>query len=694
MPPEVFSANDGMRRIGVDGADDTAAAEPLTGTGPTVALIGCGPAGMFFLHALATKRRDLERKLLQRDDDAARAAARDKLASLPLVTCYEKSDRPGGIWRSSPSSSLGGHGKEEEEANGRTDPPDTRMYGALWTNSPKELIEFPDYTFEEHFGGKEVPAFLPRADVLDYIMDRTTSVDRGLYDCVGGRYRRQHNILFDTAVQSVTYDQATRKFVVLSSASGGGGETKADVYDYCIWAGGRHGKPRIPRALLSILRTGGTHSDESDSEDDDDSSDDASAEAPSPPSRKGCAPFKGTVLHSCHMSGFEQAVRGKRIVLIGDAGSAEDLALRSVQLGVKMCYILSRSGYGDCVYMGSWPGIKDPSTGKVEPKVKAHIALPYRTVNDGTGFKCNEMIWNDEADAYEIDETVPPVTLTDIQTLIFCTGYVPSQECLSPELRFLTSEGYDDEDELFWEAPKNFQMKPNPFTPEVGDVTPSDELDLSGTVVQGVYRTVNIANPKMMYLLDVNAEYPLLELDVAAWLSLAFITAEATVPPKDVMEKALYEQMMEEMHIPYLRWCMDMNYFEALNDLDDHHWSDNLEDERSIEMETQYARYFAGILARDMRMAKYPADFGTYNDLTEEGEKHVQLALQNLYARHLLDPESPDAEWKTFRDADPTPFKSIYTGQGSCALPGRWLDLDKSKKLTSLFVEGKLAGSP
>jgi hypothetical protein len=42
------------------------------------------------------------------------------------------------------------------------------MYHNLWTNSPKEGLEFPDYTFEKHFG-KPIPSYPPRVVIEDYL---------------------------------------------------------------------------------------------------------------------------------------------------------------------------------------------------------------------------------------------------------------------------------------------------------------------------------------------------------------------------------------------------------------------------------------------------------------------------------------------------------------------------------------------
>ena len=45
------------------------------------------------------------------------------------------------------------------------------MYRYLWSNGPKECLEFADYTFEEHFG-KPIASYPPRAVLWDYIEGR------------------------------------------------------------------------------------------------------------------------------------------------------------------------------------------------------------------------------------------------------------------------------------------------------------------------------------------------------------------------------------------------------------------------------------------------------------------------------------------------------------------------------------------
>ena len=42
------------------------------------------------------------------------------------------------------------------------------MYQGLWSNGPKEGLEYPDYTFDEHFG-KPISSYVPREVLYDYL---------------------------------------------------------------------------------------------------------------------------------------------------------------------------------------------------------------------------------------------------------------------------------------------------------------------------------------------------------------------------------------------------------------------------------------------------------------------------------------------------------------------------------------------
>ena len=41
------------------------------------------------------------------------------------------------------------------------EPVHASQYRYLWSNGPKEALEFPEYTFEKHYG-KAIPSFPPR----------------------------------------------------------------------------------------------------------------------------------------------------------------------------------------------------------------------------------------------------------------------------------------------------------------------------------------------------------------------------------------------------------------------------------------------------------------------------------------------------------------------------------------------------
>jgi len=188
----------------------------LNMTKKKVAIIGCGPGGMFFLHALALRKQKLED---EGDTDA--------IAELPEVTCFERSSSAGGLWRADRKKTNG-----DDSGN---------MYEALWTNGPKENIEFFDYTFDEHFG-TALPMYVPRQLILEYILARCTRNNPNLFD----------NVKFNTSVENVTYNEEMQKFVVDTVYQSVDGEEKKEgseeesssdtiaessIFDMCIWAG-------------------------------------------------------------------------------------------------------------------------------------------------------------------------------------------------------------------------------------------------------------------------------------------------------------------------------------------------------------------------------------------------------------------------------------------------------------------------
>ena len=97
-----------------------------------VAIIGAGPCGLAQLRAFAS--------------------AQAQGGEIPELVCYEKQSDWGGLWNYTWRTGLDEHGE----------PVHGSMYRYLWSNGPKECLEFADYTFDEHFG-RPIASYPPRA---------------------------------------------------------------------------------------------------------------------------------------------------------------------------------------------------------------------------------------------------------------------------------------------------------------------------------------------------------------------------------------------------------------------------------------------------------------------------------------------------------------------------------------------------
>ena len=82
-----------------------------------VAIIGAGPSGLAQLRAF----------------QSAAAAG----SEVPEVVCFERQDDWGGIWNYTWRTGTDEYGE----------PVHCSMYRYLWSNGPKECLEFADYTF-------------------------------------------------------------------------------------------------------------------------------------------------------------------------------------------------------------------------------------------------------------------------------------------------------------------------------------------------------------------------------------------------------------------------------------------------------------------------------------------------------------------------------------------------------------------
>ena len=596
--------------------------------GPTVCVIGCGPAGLFFLHALATRRRTMEE-----------ACDSEGLRRLPVsVVCYERSSSPGGVWRAERNHDDDDDRKEDLECCGSiytsassdgdasADTVDTvnqvsgNMYEALWTNGAKERIEFFDYTYEDHFGkGTPLPTYMPRQPLLEYFVARVTRNNPTFFD----------DVRFDTTVVFVTYSEERCKFLVTTERNDTG-ERETVEFDKVIWGAGDHGKPSLPGDMDAMLKKDG---------------------------------YRGKIIHSSKIGAidFHAAINGKNVLLVGDAYSAEDLALVAIKAGAERVYIQSRSGEGLTNYISSWPG------NKVEIIVGF---MPTGVIKDGHGIRFQEMEYDTKEWKYNLLDEGKTRDVEDISVVIYCTGYQCNLSMIDKSLKkpFVKCKE-------FHSVPKDWKMKPNVLSDDLGDVPPSEYIESYNTiVVPGTYRGLLMSNPSMMYILQESSA-PLFEIDVHAWLCLAYICGDAEIPSRKEMKRRNARQIMDEMDVPDLRYMIDGNYCIAWGKLDEDHWSKNPADPRSMSLVDGEQEFHLRVIARDMKDALYPDDIGTYDQFNAKG--HALLRVETVSWRHriALDKDGPDAEWMTFRDADPEGIESVHTGAKAAPLRKRWLDL-------------------
>ncbi len=189
---------------------------------------------------------------------------------------------------------------------------------SLWINNPKEITEYPDYTFYDHFGCF-LPSYLPRAFIFDYVAGRAKA----------NNLRRF--IRFNTAVRHVDFNDEKNEFSV-DVEDLNDGSVEHLTFDRVIVATGHY---HIPNMI---------HID-------------------------GVDQFPGRVLHSHDFRGAEEFA-GLHVLLIGSRISAEDIALQCVKFGTRLVTISARRPPVEL----KWPiGIKTaPMTVRVEGRT-AHL---------------------------------------------------------------------------------------------------------------------------------------------------------------------------------------------------------------------------------------------------------------------------------------------------------------------------------
>lgn len=216
-----------------------------------IAIIGAGPCGLAQLQAFEQ--------------------ARQQGVELPEIVCFEKQDGWGGLWNYTWRTGLDQFGE----------PVHGSMYRYLWSNAPKELLEFADYSFDDHFG-RPIPSFPPREVLYDYITGRARKDGLERY------------VTFNTAVRWVDYAEADGRFRVTVEELPTG-DSRTEAFDYVVVATGHFSVPNVP-------------------------------EYP------GFDRFPGRILHA-HDFRDAQEFKGKRLLVMGGSYSAEDIALQCRKYG-------------------------------------------------------------------------------------------------------------------------------------------------------------------------------------------------------------------------------------------------------------------------------------------------------------------------------------------------------------------------
>ena len=218
-----------------------------------VAIIGAGPSGMAQLRAFeSAERQGIE---------------------IPDLVCFEKQEDWGGQWNYSWRTGLDKFGE----------PIHSSMYRNLWSNGPKEGLEFADYSFDEHFG-RPISSYPPREVLWDYIAGRIEQSDVRKY------------IRFTTIVRLVSFDAKSQLFTVMSEHLPTG-ETTTETFDHVVVASGHFSFPFIPEV-------------------------------------EGIETFPGYITHAHDFRGAE-ALADKHVVVMGSSYSAEDIGSQAYKMGAR-----------------------------------------------------------------------------------------------------------------------------------------------------------------------------------------------------------------------------------------------------------------------------------------------------------------------------------------------------------------------
>ena len=226
-----------------------------------VGIIGAGPSGLSQLRAF-------ERAQSKGDD-------------IPEIVCFEKQSDWGGLWNYTWRTGVDEVG----------DPCHGSMYRYLWSNGPKEGLEFADYTFKEHFR-KDIASYPPRSVLFDYIKGRLEKTNV------------RNKIRFNTIVRDVRFHENKNQFEVVSRDTKKDTEA-TDFFDYLVVATGHFSTPNVPFY-------------------------------------EGFDTFNGRILHA-HDFRDAREFTNKNVLILGTSYSAEDIGSQCWKYGCKSVIVAHRT---------------------------------------------------------------------------------------------------------------------------------------------------------------------------------------------------------------------------------------------------------------------------------------------------------------------------------------------------------------
>ena len=253
-----------------------------------VAIIGAGPSGMAQLRAFQS--------------------AKDKGSEIPEVVCFEKQSDWGGLWNYTWRTGVDEYGNQCHGS----------MYRYLWSNGPKEGLEFADYTFEEHFG-KPIASYPPRAVLFDYMKGRVEKA--GVRNMI-----RFSTIVRDVrAVKDGGFEVTSRNEITDTDES--------EFFDKVIIATGHFSVPNVP-------------------------------EYP------GFDQFNGRLMHA-HDFRDAREFADKDLLILGTSYSAEDIGSQCWKYGAKSITVAHRTASMGYDWPGNWKEV--PKLDRVEGRTANFI---------------------------------------------------------------------------------------------------------------------------------------------------------------------------------------------------------------------------------------------------------------------------------------------------------------------------------